>query len=905
MTGNVHPPENLAIRLARQKARLQSLRDQARERFSEGTTSLQVAALISERTDRLIVELLEEILAPPNSATQQSIAAGGALLAVGGSGRGELCPFSDADLLFIHTPAAARDFFPVVTQLVRDCWDAGITLGHSVRTLSDTISMAIRDPHFASSLVEARLLWGSDRLFAAFQRRFQRRVIRWRRISFYEGCVAAREVERAQHGLNVGQLEPDVKRASGGLRDIHLIRWLGYAKFGTTDLDFLWRRGALSREDLDRLVEGHEFLTRIRVDLHFAAGKAQEVLNRQEQLRLAELLGYADTAGQRGVEQFMRDYFRHTTAVADVAARFTARHRPRSLLSRAVQFILTHRNEGVFRVGPDEIDVVPTAHGRVCGSLEQLLELFQLAGLYGLPLAPDLHEAVRRAAPGLPEQLSPQAAETFLSILSRRGRLGAVLRDLYQAGILEKIIPQFQHARCLLQFNLYHQHTVDEHTLRALEIAEGYEHDSGPIGRAYREIRDKRLLHLALLLHDLGKGFVEDHSDVGKRIAEETAERLRLSGRQRELLVFLVHKHLYMAHLAFRRDLSDRSLVLQFTREVGSQECLRMMFVLTAADVSAVGPGTWTDWKAELLTELYNRSMQALGSEEEPLPGSSELDRVIPAVRAHLAKQASSSPDTLPYDLAEELEGFPAHYLTSTPPEQIAVDLEQVRRLASQPVFVGGRFDVSTGTVEYRIVTSETAGSGLFSRIAGALTAKGLEILSAQICTTTIGAVVDSFRVLDRDYSGASPDFRLREVETAIRDVLTGTRTVESLFRRHTRFSGRALAPLPHEPTRVVIDNTSSERFTIIDVFTQDRPGLLYTIAASLLELQLSVGLAKISTHLDQVLDVFYVTQNGGQKLEDNDRLTQVQQVLQQRIEEFEQQGLAAALQQAADASRI
>ena len=321
-----------------------------------------------------------------------------------------------------------------------------------------------------------------------------------------------------------------------------------------------------------------------------------------------------------------------------------------------------------------------------------------------------------------------------------------------------------------------------------------------------------------------------------------------------------------------------------------------MLFVLTAADVTAVGPGTWNEWKAELLTDLYDRAMGALGSDSDPPARAVAIERIREKVLARLPAISPTAESISGSDLAEQLETFPAHYLTSTAPEQIAEDLQHASQIVPPTPWVEGRFDPATATVEYRIVTRDVVGSGLFSRIAGALTAKGLEILSAQICTASSGIVVDSFRVLDRDHSGVIPEFRLREVETAIRDVLCGSRSVESLFRRHTRYGAASRTPLPGAPTRVVIDNTSSERFTIIDVFTEDRSGLLYTIASTLLDLRLSVGLAKISTHLDQVLDVFYVSDESGQKIEDHERLTLVQQTVQKRIEDFDRDGLASAL---------
>lgn len=909
-------PDPASARLAAQKGRLQELREQARQRYASGAPGLHVAALISEMTDRLIVELFEETLQPLTPESRRVIAQQTAIVAIGGSGRGELAPYSDADILFLYRGVAKGPYEDRVAQVVRDCWDARIQLGHSVRTVADALAMARREPQYATALVEARLLWGDERLYNTLKNQFFRKVVRNRFAAFYADCVTAREAERDQYGSTVRQLEPDIKRSPGGLRDIHLVRWVGFAHFGTADLDLLRMQGALTREDTHTLLEAHEFLMRIRVDLHFAAGKAQEVLSKAEQLRLAELYGYTATAAQRPVERFMQTYFRHSTAIADIASRFVARHRPQSIASHVLRFLLTHRSNGIFKVNREEIDVVARHRDFVCRNPERLLNLYELASLYSVNLSPNLLEAIKQAVPSFPPELSEAAARQFLSILGR-GNVGSVIRSMYNTGLLEFIIPEMAHARCLLQFNQYHSYTVDEHSLRAVEAAQNFEHDQGSIGAAYREIRLKHILHLALLLHDLGKGYEEDHSELGRRIAESVASRLGLSPHLRELLVFLVHKHLNMAHLAFRRDLSDPAVLLRFSRDVGSPENLRMLFVLTAADITAVGPGTWTDWKAELLTELYDNAMLVLGGEHQHFGEAERVRRVVARVLACLPPvaaavepaHAAGTPAALrppehsvadpagpdgpqggeslsPQTVEERLKTFPAHYLTATPAEQIVADLQSIDRLSQAPVIVRSQYEAATNTMEYRVITRDQVGSGCFSKMTGALTAKRLEILSAQICTTTEGVVVDSYRVTDGDHAGAIPDFRIEEVEAAICDVLTGRRTIESLFQKHTRFRSRdEHEHLPLEPMRVVVDNESSERFTIIDVFAHDRPGLLYKIASTLLELDLSVSLAKISTHLDQVLDVFYVTDREGAKLRDDNRLRHVQETLFQHID--------------------
>ncbi len=639
-----HPsPAALALRerVALQKDRLQSLRDQARERYAGGSPGLQVAALICEMTDRLILELFAGVLEPLPEDVRKVVGRQVAIIAVGGTGRGELAPYSDVDLLFLHARRCDARLPGCIAQAVRDCWDAGIKLGHSVRTPADALAAARADPQFATALVETRLLWGNERLFQTFQSRFRRQVGRRHFPEFYRSVVAARQAERAQFGETERQLEPDVKRSPGGLRDIHLIRWISFARYGTADLDMLRLEGALSREDEQALVSAQEFITRIRVDLHFAAGKAQEVLTREEQLRLTELHGTTAAAGQRPVERFMQMYFRHSTAVADISARFVDRHRPISLASRIGQILLSHRSNHIFRVNGTEIDVVPRYREQVQSTLESLLNLHELAALYSVRVAPNLIEQIRQTVPKLPPAVSPAASSLFLSILRSVGQVGKQLRDMYRTGLLEAVLPEMAHVRCLLQFNQYHSYTVDEHSLRAVEAAERLEGDAGPLGVAYRAIKHKELLHLALLLHDLGKGHEQDHSEVGREIAANVAARLGLSAHQAELLEFLVHKHLLMAHLAFRRDLSDDEMLMRFSRDVGSPELLRMLFVLTAADVTAVGPLTWTNWKAELLTELFDRSLQFLSGAPPKFREAERIREIAARVHALLAAPAA------------------------------------------------------------------------------------------------------------------------------------------------------------------------------------------------------------------------------------------------------------------------
>jgi [protein-PII] uridylyltransferase len=864
--------------------RVAQARVQAQRRRTSGATGLQVAGLLSQLLDGFLRDVFEQSQSDQSAERSSELFRGAALLAVGGTGRGDIAPYSDADLLFLHSPQEPRAFSDCVSQTVRNYWDAGLQLGHSLHTVADAVRKARQDSQFATSLIEARLLCGSEGLFDELRQAFKKYVIVARNGHFIEECIAAREKERITHGAVVQQLEPDVKRSLGGLRDLHLLRWVGFARYGTADYDSLVSQGGLSADDVRRLTAAHEFLTGVRIDLHFAAGRAQDVLSREDQLRLAEQRGIPGTAGQRPVERFMQQYFEHTTTIADISNRFVERHRRKPWTKVARDYVMSFRVDDIYRIGPETVEVAPRHQATVVASLEQVLQLALKAVLFRVRIAPPLIDLLKEHSKELCQQaVTPAAVKLFLQILGNPGTLGVVLRTLYEVGVLETILPPLRHTRCLLQFNQYHSYTVDEHTLRTIECAERLEHDTGPLGRAYREIHHKELLHLALLLHDAGKGFEEDHSEIGRRLAIETAEQFQLPDHQRDLLVFLVHQHLLMATLAFRRDTADPEVLLKFNHDVGSPDALSMLFVLTAADISAVGPATWNDWKAELLAGFYDRSMEWLSGQSHQLEEPVRRQQVL----CDVLKIAGKS---LPKDeLSLRLEPFPIHYLLSTPPVRIAADLQVLRQREPDDVHVESNYDPETGTVEYRVITSEAVGCGCFHKLTGVLSAKRMEILSAQICTSQDGIIVDSYRVRDYDHAGTVPDFRRDEIAAAIRRALRGELDVESLFRTRPRFSPSVLqGPVSDLPMRVVIDNETSDKYTVVDVFAHDRPGLLYHITRSLFELDLSVVLARISTHFDQVVDVFYVTDTHGGKIHESQRLTHIRDEMTRKLTEFE-----------------
>lgn len=886
-----HPADGLSLK----KARVAEMRARAKALFDSGAQGVAVAAFLSEQTDKLVVDLFEEVLRSSPADVRAGLEANAAIVAVGGTGRGELAPYSDLDLLFLYSGRAySQEIQTVVNQAVQGYWDAGLKLGHAVRTVADCIALGRNDPQIATTLIESRRLWGSESLCDSLMRQFRRKVIDGRKRPFILDCLNARYPDGDDANAPSQELEPDVKASLGGLRDLHLIRWLGYGVYDARDIDSLRLKGALSLEDARRLREAWEFLTHVRIDLHFAAGKAQDRLTRDEQLRITDKMGITPTPTQRAVEVFMQQYFRHSSELAAIAKRFAAMHRPHSLYRQFADFLVGHRAERILRVGPQEIDAAPRHLSKICKSLESMLRFYRAAAMYGVRPSPRVAEAIKAAVPSLDGVVSDEAARLFMDILRFTRPLGAILRSLFETRLLDVLIPDFTHVRNLMQFNQYHHFTVDEHTLRVVETCTKFEDDPGPIGAAYASLKHKELLHLALILHDIGKGFGRPHAEVGKEISQRIAQRLKLPVAEGEVVIQLVHKHLEMAHIAFRRDITDPATLLQFAHSVGSPDLLQMLYVLTAADVTAVGPGAWTDWKAELLNDLFNEAMVVLSGKHYGVHEQERLRSVAQQVVSALSAESSNgAAEALREGVERRLATFPSYYLTSTPSAKIAGDLRTIDRLDREEVRVSATFEPETSTIEYRIITSNpSVTQGCFHKLAGALTARRLEILAADIATTTDGIIVDAFRVHDRDYAQEPPPERIESIADSLREVLFGRVSVEALFQRNRRFGmDPDKKPFSDLPLRVLVDAQSSENRNIIDVFAHDRPGLLYTISRAIFELGLSVDLAKIATHFDQVVDVFYVTENDGTKVASPERVQQVRDTLCRTLDEFDRGG--------------
>jgi [protein-PII] uridylyltransferase len=865
------------------------------QRLLGGASGAEVMAALTEFVDRLIIGRYKNAMRQAGEEARVAGAQYCCLVALGGYGHRELAPHSDIDIMLLYREEGGEVAQTLFRQVLRHLWDLGFQVGYCMRTLQDCFELAPTDLSIRTSMMSARLLTGSPHLFQEFHRRYFREVVGRGAGPFIEQKVEERRREYEKFGATVYLLEPNVKRSQGGLRDLHLVRWAGMARFHAATLQDLADRGFLSRQDLISLTEARDFLWRVRAFLHFEAGRAQEILTFDEQVRLASLYGFKDRPHLLGVEQFMQQYYQQTMGLHETLVRFLDRCRAVPVRRRSPRVLPAAKVDDYFVETGQHLTVPSELRARVLDSPDLLLRLFELAGSRRLKIDSGLLDEIHSHMDSMSDEAfrTPEVSRVFLKILAGPGAVAGTLEVMHRAHLLEKLLPVFARVRGLMQFNQSHKYTVDQHTLLAVAKAETFAQEPGVIGKVCQEIKRKDLLHLAILLHDMGKGRKEDHCEVGKAIAEETAVRLGCDEQETRTLVFLVHRHLLMAQTAFQRDPYDRKVLLPFARAVATPETLRKLLVLTAADIAAVGPGVLSKWKESLLVELYLRALPEVSGEQDETAGPERLKQLASEVAREFTNAAVGGLDWIESQLSQ----FPLRYLHGTPPKRIAAHLGAIGRLQTGEVLIEENFNEELGVCEYTVITHDNLTPGIFSKIAGVMTSQGLQILDAQIITRQDGVVVDTFQVSDPDYDGVPPVERRASVAETIIRVLKGEEDVERLMRRNTRLpSGRRL-PTTRQATEVQIDNETCDRSTIIDVFADDTQGLLYAITRSILDLDLSVHAARISLRdeLDQVADVIYVTDRHGAKIKDHARLEAIRTTIQKDIDQFIDRQLAGS----------
>jgi [protein-PII] uridylyltransferase len=847
-----------------------------RAQHDSGAEGLVISRGMADLLDALVSGLFEQVV----QSMGRQIAGGMALVAHGGYGRRDVSPYSDVDLMLLHSPEQEKEAAAIAKLLCQWIADAGLALGFSLRTAAQCCKMAWNDATIFTALVDSRRLIGDPEIFENFLLAFRTGAKR-RSKRLIRMVEQARLVERRKYGETVFLLEPNIKRSRGGLRDIQLVRWVGFAQFGESSLEQLANNGSLLREDYQALKDGHQFLVRLRNQLHFTAGKTQDQLDRAIQMQIAQWVGYQGADGILPVEQFMREYFAHTSEIRYSSTHFLESVKWVSPIAQSLEHTMAIRVQRDFRVGWRHVWSTPAGLDRLKRDPAAVLELMSISSRFNRPIENQTWREIRAAMRNRPVgQIDTLTIGKFKELLTSTTGLASQLRRLHELRVLEQIIPEMTHARCLLQFNQYHKYTVDAHSIRAVECVTELEKDPSLLGVLYRGLKNKAVLHLALLIHDLGKGHAEDHSEVGRRIAIKTASRLRLSQQDSETLAFLVHQHLLLAHTAFRYDLSDRAAAVRFASVVGSSERLQLLLLLTYADLASVGPEVVNQWKVDLLLQLYYQT-DAHFRDDKPGEGF----RAEIASRRQAVLDAASPGEKRQW-WQEQVDALPIGYLMRSTPQELVAELRQFRKLDQQSCLAWGKYVESQQAIEFTIATKQSGRLiGTFHRITGALTSEGMQIIAADIHTQPGNIAWDRFLVEDPQFEGPPPSARISSVCDSIRKSLDDQSASRPVFaKKWSKFSGSTAEKLRTQPTQVRFDNSTSDQYTIITLFAYDRMGLLYAVSRVLFEMQLVLHFAKISTHLDQVVDVFYVSDLESRKIEEGTALYLIRQRLLQAV---------------------
>jgi len=838
-----------------------------------GMACVHAQSRLMDETIRALADVIVRQVLP---ADRPTAADRFAVVAVGGYGRSELAPFSDIDLLFLLPPKHLPRVEASIELMLYLLWDLGLKLGHAVRSVDECIRSARQDRTISTNLLEARFLWGEQTLFNELERRYQRDIVRGNSHGFVETKLTERDERHQKLGDSRYVLEPNIKEGKGGLRDLQTLFWIGKFLYQVDGIGGLVKHNVLTRQEARRFSQAEGRLWAIRCHLHYLANRPEERLTFDVQKAIAERLGYTDREGALGVERFMKHYFLIAKEVGDLTRIFCAaleaesKRKPR----RGLRFFFRGQKtiEG-FRLDGARLTVADETQFQE--RPVDMIRLFHVAQRQDLDIHPNALKLITRSRAlirGL--RKDPDANRLFMEILTSDKDPEHTLRRMSGAGVLGAFIQDFGRVVAQMQYDMYHVYTVDEHTLFAIGILHRIE-----TGQAAQELPlatevmcrvvSRRALYVALLLHDIAKGRGGDHSELGAKLARRLGPRLGLDPEETETAEWLVLHHLLMSQIAFKRDIDDEKTVRDFVKTVESPERLRLLLVLTTADIRAVGPGRWNNWRGTLLGNLYRRALSMMS-------GGFDADAREARVRA--AQEAVRA--RLPDWPAEETErflalGYPPYWL-SFDPDTHAYHARMIRTAAgADPMLhVETRTDRSRNVTEVTILAEDHP--GLFSELAGALSVSGANILEARIFTLTNGMALDVFVVQDAAIGGAfdAGEKRARLAVTVERCLAGTVHPMRELAKKRSAYPSRTRV-FRVEP-RVLIENEVSRTHTVIEVNGRDRPGLLYDVTRALTGLNLQISSAMISTYGLRAVDVFYVKDVFGLKVTHETKLAEI-----------------------------
>lgn len=798
-----------------------------------------------------------------------------AVTATGGYGRGLLAPGSDIDLLFL-LPYKQTAWGESIAEMILYClWDMGLKVGHATRSVDECIRQAKDDMTIRTALLEARFLVGDRKLFEELVARFDKDVVQGSASQFVTAKLTERDERHQRSGQSRYLVEPNVKDGKGGLRDLHTLFWIAKYVYRVRDADELVDKGVFDQQELKLFRRCEDFLWSVRCHMHFVTGRSEERLSFDIQREIAVRLGYTEHPGLKDVERFMKHYFLIAKDVGDLTAilcsgleerqakavpmlnRLFARFKPRGhrTLRESDDFVVENNRIHIADAEAFQRDPV------------NLIRIFHLAQKHDLAFHPDAMREATRSLKLINRALreDTEANRLFVEILTGKENTEIVLRRMNEVGVLGRFVPEFGRIVAMMQFNMYHHYTVDEHLLRCIgvlaEIERRANDEFGLASDLVQTIQSQHrtLLYVALFLHDIAKGRIEDHSVAGARVARRLCPRLGLSATETDTVAWLVEQHLVMSTLAQSRDLSERKTIEKFAAVVQSLERMKLLLILTTADIRAVGPGVWNGWKAQLLRTLYYETEPVLTG------GFSEVNR---AQRVALAQaELKSALADWPADRIDAYiqRHYPAYWLKVDLAHKVGHAQflkstgERGKTLATQ---VG--FDPARGVTELTVLAPDHP--RLLSIIAGACAVSGANIVDAQIYTTTDGLALDTIsitREFEREEDEARRASRIAE---AIERALRGELKLPEIVAKRAASKGR-LKAFAVEPD-VTINNQWSNRHTVIEVMGLDRPGLLYDLTATLSKLNLNIASAHVATFGERVVDVFYVTDLMGAKID-------------------------------------
>jgi [protein-PII] uridylyltransferase len=846
------------------------------EKHRAGAGGLEIVSVYSTMMDQLIRYLFGKVSDDfirryPSENPRCTV------VAQGGYGRGELNPYSDIDLLFLYSWKISPYVEAVTERLLYTLWDAGLQVGHATRTVKESIALSASDMKVKTALLDARYLCGHYELYQEFDKVVENRLVKKRASRFVQEKLTESRLRHESYGGSVYLLEPDVKDGEGGLRDIHTARWIGRVKAGAKDLDGLALKGIVSADDVAKLKESQDFLLRVRNELHFSTGKHQDQLTFEEQQKVSQALGFEGEGTLKAVEVFMRNYYLHAAQISRLTALIIHRltDLPRPLVGGLYSFAKTIR-EGVC-VSHGQLSV--TKPSILKSEPGNFIEVFADMQKHRCELSHETRELLREHVGLIDDRFRHSAAANipFFKILKWKERVYETLLEMHRCGILGAFIPEFGRLLCMVLHDAYHIYTVDQHSLKLIQEIErlkaGLYKEGLPLLTQLARDADKiELLYLGLMFHDIGKGFGGGHSEIGARLVQPIARRMRLNADDGALVEFLVRHHLLMTHTAFRRDLEDEKTIFDFAKTMGNVNNLKMLYLLTVADVKAVGPDVWNPWKASLLGELYVKTLNVL---EEMEKGEFQREDVLAVLRRIESRVQRQLAKDHPADRVDHfLEAMPERYFLSTADSDIPAHFELMEKFTGKGAVTAVEHFPERDCSSVVICTQDRP--GLFASITGTLTALNLDILNARIFTSSDGRILDVFRISHRGRSElVMAEQKWSKFRSTLDDVLEGRLDVARLVENSQR-SSFLQRHVPKVATVVQVDNEASDNFTIVEVFTEDRIGVLFKITYALHQLGLSIHVAKISTNVDQVADIFYVTDENGKKIQEPGRLEEI-----------------------------